>query len=283
MLFQATAASLLLIATLAGQSQSHQTPTGWSCVAGRAVDPAYVQLAERTGGQLFLFDRSEAGRSLVLMREERKHEELVFRATGTLAAGYHDYQFPVDSTVESLLLAISLQCSQAVSIYRPSGAELRASEPGVEDNVYRSGRIVIQSRPEAGMWRVQLVGAGIFSIVVQASSPISFHDAEFVELGGRSGHEGYFALKSPARLNTTQLLSARLYAPPEATEFFLVNSAGEVLQRLDLQPSSARGDDREFMGAVTPSHATFRVVVEGRDASGFWYQRLYPYLFELKP
>ena len=41
--------------------------------------------------------------------------------------------------------------------------------------------------------------------------------------------------------------------------------------------------EREFMSSVTPAHATFRVAVEGRDASGFWYQRVYPYLFELKP
>lgn len=283
MLLQATTGGVLLAATLSAQSQPHHTQPGWPCVAGRAVDPTYVQLAERAGGQLFLFDRSEAGRSLVLMRENGKHEEVIFRATGTLAAGYRDYQFPVDTTVESLLLAISLQCSQAVSIYRPSGAELRASEPGVEDNVYRSGRIVIQSRPETGVWRVRLAGAGIFSAVVQARSPISFHDAEFVEPGGRPGHGGYVALKTPAHLNTPQLLAARLSAPAGAAVFYLVNSVGEVLQQLDLRPSSDSGDDREFMGSVTPAHATFRVVVDGRDASGFWYQRLYPYLFELKP
>jgi hypothetical protein len=208
---------------------------------------------------------------------------VVFRATGTFPAGYRDYQFPVDSSVESLLLAISLQCSQAVSIYRPSGAELRTAEPGVDDNVYRSGRIVIQSRPETGVWRVRLAGAGIFSVVVQARSPISFHSAEFVEAGGRPGHEGYFPLKTPARLNQPQLLSTRLSAPGGALVFHLVNANGESLQQLDLQSSSEGSDDREFIGSVTPAHATFRVAVEGRDASGFWYQRLYPHLFELKP
>src|SRR5882724_2017806 len=177
MLLKVIAASVLGTATLAAQ-QPQQSQPGWPCVAGRAVDPTYVELAERTGGQLFLFDRSEAGRSMVLMRETRKHEEVVARATGTMPGGYRDLQFPVDTTTESMLLAISLQCSQAVSIYRPSGAELRASEPGVEDNVYRSGRIVIQSRPETGVWRVRLAGAGIFSVVVQARSPISFDGAE---------------------------------------------------------------------------------------------------------
>src|SRR6266853_298285 len=283
MLLRVTAAGVVLTAALTAQPQPQHSPPGWPCVAGRAVDPTYVALAERTGGQVFLFDRSEAARSLVLMREDRKHEEVVFRATGTFPAGYRDYKFPVDTTVESLLLAISLQCSQAVSIYRPSGAELRASEPGVDDNAYRAGRIVIQSRPETGVWRVRIAGAGIFSVVVQARSPISFDGAEFVEPGGRPGHEGYFPLKTPARLNQPQLLSTRLSAPAGAVVFHMVNSNGESLQQLDLQSSSESGDDREFLGSVTPAHATFRVAVEGRDASGFWYQRLYPHLFELKP
>jgi hypothetical protein len=43
---------------------------------------------------VFLFDRSEAGRSLVLMREGMTHKETVFRAAGTLAPGYRDFQFP---------------------------------------------------------------------------------------------------------------------------------------------------------------------------------------------
>jgi len=146
-----------------------------------------------------------------------------------------------------------------------------------------SGRIVIQSRPEVGVWRVRIAGAGIFSAVVQARSPISFHGAEFVELGGRPGHEGYFPLKTPAHLNVPQVLSARLSAPVGAAVFYIVNAAGETLQQLDLASSSENGDDREFMGSVTFAHATFRVVVEGRDASGFGYQRLYPRLFELKP
>ena len=283
MLHKIALASVLFAAALAAQPQPQHTQPGWPCVPGRAVDPTYVELAERTGGQLFLFDRSEAGRSLVLMRETGKHEEVVFRATGTLPAGSREFQFPIDTTVESLLFAISLQCVQAVSIYRPSGAELRSSEPGVEDNVYRAGRIVIQSRPETGVWRVRLAGAGIFSAVVQARSSIALDAAEFVELGGRPGHEGYFPLKMPARLNVPQLLSVRLKAPPGAAVFYMVNAAGETLQQLDLRSESDSGDDREFVGSVTPAHATFRVIVEGRDASGFWYQRLYPHLFELKP
>jgi von Willebrand factor A domain-containing protein 7 len=269
LLLKITTIGAFLITTVVAQTQQQQSPAGWPCVTGRAVDPTYLELAERTGGQVFLFDRGEAGRSLVLMRESQRHKEVIFRATGTLPTGYREFKFPVDTTVESLLLTISLQCSQAISIYRPTNAELRPSEPGVEDNVYRSGRIVIQSIPEPGVWRVKLTGAGIFSVVIQARSPISFHGAEFVE--------------APAHLNVEQALSARLSAPLGAVVFHMVNSTGESLQQLDLKSGSESGNSREFQGSVTPAHASFRLAVEGRDASGFWYQRLYQHLFELKP
>src|SRR5258708_20758905 len=92
MLLRVTAAGVLLTVALVAQPQPQHSPPGWPCVAGRAVDPTYVALAERTGGQVFMFDRSEAGRSLVLMREDRKHEEGIFRATGTFPAGSQGYQ-----------------------------------------------------------------------------------------------------------------------------------------------------------------------------------------------
>ncbi|HEV2688899.1 MAG TPA: hypothetical protein VGV35_10100 [Bryobacteraceae bacterium] len=177
MLPKVACVAVLLALSLAAQPQHKTSAPGWPCVAGRAVDPTYLQLAERTGGQAFLFDRAEADRSLVLVRESHKHEQVVFRATGTTPAGYREFQFPIDPSVESLLISASLQCSQAVTVYRPDGAELRAGTPGTEDNVYRSGRIVIQSHPETGVWRVKLAGAGIFSVVVQARSSISFDNA----------------------------------------------------------------------------------------------------------
>ena len=248
----------------------------------RAVDPAYVRMAERTGGQVFLFDRSEAGRSLVLMRETRKHEDVVFRAMGTLPAGYRDFQFPVDTTVESLLLAVSLQCLQSIQIYRPSGAELRASDAGVDDNQYHSGRILTFSRPEPGTWRIQIAGAGLFFTVVRAKSEITLDSAQFVEVGGRPGHEGYFPVTTPLRLNAAQKLSVRI-SGAIFTVLRLVDSAGATLQRIERDPASLEAGDQETPLTVTPSQPDFRVVVEGRDASGFPFQRVWPRLFQAGP
>src|SRR3979411_3263346 len=90
--------SCLFTAFLCAQQQAPQTRPGWPCVAGRAIDPTYVRTAEATGGQVFLFDRSEAGRSMILMQYSGKHEDTIFRSTGTLSIGSHEFTFPVDST-----------------------------------------------------------------------------------------------------------------------------------------------------------------------------------------
>ncbi len=273
---------IFLVSGLFGQQPTNQPQPGWPCVAGRAVDPAYIEVAENTGGQVFLFDRSEAGRSLVLMRETRKHEEVVFRAMGTLPAGYRDFDVPVDTTIESLLFAVSLQCAQSISIYRPSGAELHSSDAGVDDNRYKAGRIVAMSRPEPGPWRVRIAGAGLFFTVVQARSPISLNSAGFVEVGGRPGHPGYFPIKAPVRLNVPQMLSASV-SGARVTALRLIGSSGETLQRIEPEPRDGSTDEEESMAPVTPSQPNFRVAVEGRDASGFPYQRVYSRLLKAQP
>jgi len=272
---------LMLAAALCAQQQ--QTPPskpGWPCVAGRAVDPAYVRTAEATGGQVFLFDRSEAARSMVPVRAAGKHEDTLFRAMGTLSTGSQEFTFPVDSTVESLMLSMTLQCLQSITVVRPSNTEVHSGEPNVDDNRFRSGRILVLARPDAGPWRVKIAGQGLYFVVAQAKSSISLDNVEFVEPGGRPGHEGLFPVKGPLHLRETRTLSVRLRAPRGDTSFRLVNSAGETLEALDMKPSDENSEDREFVGTLALKHQAFRVAVTGRDEGGYAYQRVLPRLLQ---
>src|SRR5260370_21862409 len=171
----------VVVATLCAQEQAPQTRAGWPCVAGRAIDPTYVRTAEATGGQVFLFDRSEAGRSMVLMQYTDKHDDTIFRSTGILSTGSREFSFPVDSTVESLLVTVTLQCLQSITVLRPTNTEVHAGEPDVNDNRFRSGQVLILTRPQAGAWRVRIAGIGLFFGVAQAKSAISLDNVEFVE------------------------------------------------------------------------------------------------------
>jgi hypothetical protein len=252
-------------------------------VAGRAIDASYLRTAEATGGQVFLFDRSEAAGSTVLMLRRSKHEDTIFRSTGTLSTGSREFAFPVDSTVESLLVTVTLQCLQSITVLRPTNTEVHAGEPDVYDDRFRSGQILVLTKPQAGAWRVRIAGTGLFFVVAQAKSSISLHRAEFVEPGGRPGHEGMFPVKDPFHLGEQRTLSVELKAPAGETVFRLVDGAGEPLEPLEMGDGDSQGgDDRTFQGKLTLKHAAFRVAVEGRDAAGYPYQRVLPRLIQVQ-
>jgi hypothetical protein len=239
-----------------------------------------VRTAEATGGQVFLFDRSEAGRSMVLMQYTDKHDDTIFRSTGTLSTGSREFTFPVDSTVESLLVTVTLQCLQSITVLRPTNTEVHAGEPDVNDNRFRSGQVLILTRPQAGAWRVRIAGIGLFFVVAQAKSSISLDNVEFVELGGRPAHEGMFPVKGPVHQGEQRTLSVDLKAPPGETRFRLINSAGETLEPLEMH--AGEGGEGTFEGKLTLKHPAFRMAAEGHDAAGYPYQRVLPRLIQVQ-
>jgi hypothetical protein len=267
-------------ASVSAQEQAPVSRPGWPCVAGRAIDPTYVRTAEATGGQVFLFDRSEAGRSMVLMQYTDKHDDTIFRSTGTLSTGSREFTFPVDSTVESLLVTVTLQCLQSITVLRPTNTEVHAGEPDVNDNRFRSGQVLILTRPQAGAWRVRIAGIGLFFVVAQAKSSISLDNVEFVELGGRPAHEGMFPVKGPVHQGEQRTLSVDLKAPPGETRFRLINSAGETLEPLEMH--AGEGGEGTFEGKLTLKHPAFRMAAEGHDAAGYPYQRVLPRLIQVQ-
>ena len=218
---------------------------------------------------------------MVLVSNASKHKETIFRATGTLSTGSGEFSFPVDSTVESLMVSVTLQCLQSITVHRPSNTEVHSGEPDVDDNRFRSGQILIVVKPEAGPWRVKIAGMGLFFVVAQAKSAISLDNVQFVEPGGRPGHEGLFPVKGPLHLGEQRMLSMRMKAPHGEPTFRLVNSAGEVLEPLSMKLSDEGADDQEFLGKLLLKHAEFRVAVEGRDEGGYPYQRVLPRLIQI--
>jgi hypothetical protein len=278
----------LLAALLAGaativiaQDQQPHSRPGWPCVG--KPDPSYFTVAEGSGGQVFLFDPSEVAESSVLMTGAMKHEETVFRAAGTLAEGVHEFSIPIDSTIESAMFSVSLQCLQVVEIVRPSGDELRANEPGVEDHQFQAGRIVTLPAPTPGAWTVRVAGKGMFFLVLLARTDLSLDRVAFVEPGGRPGHEGLFPIAGSPKRGVAQKLEVTLSGTLRDPVFRFVSSSAETIQELSLQPQEGGGDERDFLGEVTPTARQFRLAVSGADARGFAVQRVHAPLFTAEP
>ena len=251
---------------------------GWPCVG--TPDPSYFRVAEATGGQVFLLDKSEIGSSAMLDIAARRHEETVFRSAGSLVDGRHEFVFPVDSTIESLIVSVSLQCLQSVDVVKPSGLVIQETSAS-EFHAFRAGRIVTLRQPEPGRWLVRVAGHGMFFLVVQAKSELSLDRVEFVREGGRPGHEGLFPTHEPPRAGVPQWLAIGLSGQMNNVTARLVTSPFEQIAALRLDESlSASADEQEFVVQVTPPPIAFRVVVSGLDAIGLPFQRVYAPMFE---
>jgi hypothetical protein len=257
--FAAIPALLIVTAALmpAQPAQQPNPEPGWPCTGKpRAIDPAFVQSAEATGGQVFLFDRAEVRGSMLLMNGRTKHPVTIARATGTVN-NYVDLRVPVDSSIESLFISVSLQCKQRVILYDPKSQDFRPDQAGGQDDVFLAGRIATIPKPEPGMWTVRLLGTGIYFAVVQAQTPLNLNR---VDIQG-------------------QTVSAQASSIP-GMQFRLVDAADQTIQPLALQATQTPGI---FTGQMTPPSKPFRVVAEATDAQGNTVQRLDPHLYQPKP
>jgi len=259
---------LLPLTAIAGDEQQADH-RGWPC--DRKIDPTYIMLAEETGGQVQLFQPSEASGSLALMETKLSgNDETIFRASGPLA-GERDFQVTVDSTVESVTFSAFIQCMKSISISSPNGEVLPAA-PNSKQYDFISGRILTLTPPRTGTWKIHLAGGGYFSVIAEAKTSINL-EARFVELNGRPGHEGYFPIQRLPKRDERENLSLTLSGKIRAIKVKLIDREGALIQELQPEQIDKDEDSVEFLAAVTLTSEIFRIVVEGVDSQGLAFER----------
>jgi len=262
----ATIAVLAASAPVSAQQQMPATGTAWPC--GGRLDPSYFRVAEGTGGQLFLVAPDEIADSAPLLTAFNSHPQTIFRLAGTVTPGLHDFQIPIDPSVESVVFSVSVQCLDAAYVLQPSG-EL-ASGDGVTDVTgFRAQRLVIVRRPQPGIWTVRVAGRGVAGVIVQARSPLGIATLEFAPAQGTTFTAlPTFGVENALRMQMTGHL-ARFQAS-------LVSGVDVPLGPL---PVSAGDTEASYVSRFTPSSEGFRVMIVGEDAGGFAVQRMYAPLF----
>jgi hypothetical protein len=246
------------------------------------ADPAYIHSANVTGGIPLFLQRSEAGKAFQLVRESsRNNVSTIFWGTGSLAGTTESIEIPVDAVTQRVTFTFSTDTKGATFILKqPSGGAIAESTASTELTELNCGRIVTISTPEAGTWRAEVSGSGKYWLQAQAQGDIHIIKAEFVKLGGRPGHEGFFRIAGQPLAGKLATLQVSLSAKETKTaNFQLVDERGTRIRELKLRPL---GSDREFMefsGEVNLPSAGFRIAVTGRDSHDRTYQRFYPGLF----
>jgi len=262
----ATVAALTASAPAIAQQQTPATRTAWPC--GGRLDPSYFRVAEGTGGQLFLVAPDEIADSAPLLTAFNNHPQTIFRLAGTVTPGLHDFQIPIDPSVESVVFSASVQCLDAAYVLQPSG-EL-ASGDGVTDvSGFRAQRLVIVKRPQPGLWTVRLAGTGVAGVIVQARSPVGITNLEFAPAQSTT----FTALPTFGVENALRMQIAGGLAQFQAS---LVSGIDVPLGSLTV---SAGDTEASYVSRFTPRTEGFRVMIVGKDPDGFTVQRMYAPLF----
>ena len=263
---------VVLCGSLWAQDGQQAGRPGWPCVAGRAADPTYLETSESTGGQLFLFQKNEIAHASLVMSASFTHPATVLRAVGNLS-GTRDFEFPVDSTMESFLVMASLQCRNAIRVLRPNGSELTAAN-SAESVDLQAGRILRIDSPEPGKWKVQLTGTGLFVLSVAAKTDLRLTDVSFYALSGDRPR-----LVHPL-FGERQNMEAHLTGEASAVQLQILGPDSDSVAGGDAAEESAKGTYRRD---VTPSSERFRIAITGTDANGWPFLRTDPVLFRAAP
>lgn len=238
---------------------------GFPCSA--RLDPSYFRVAEGTGGHLLLLAPEEIADSATLLTAFGDHTQTIFRLAGSMTPGLHEFTVPIDSTVESVLFSISVQCLQTADVVRPSGA-LAIGDDVTDLPNFRAQHMVIVRRPEPGAWTLRVAGSGISGIVVQARSGIGMSGPEFAA----APNSTFAAIPTAGLPNALRIRLSGRVVDPRAS---VVSGQLTLLAELPLAPAETEG---AYVSRFTPGAEAFRLLVTGNDANGFAFQRMSAWL-----
>lgn len=260
-----------------GQDQPADTRPGWPCVG--AVDPAYVQGAEATGGRVLMLHPTELGAPGVgaVSIGASGHDATIVRVAGQLESGLHEFDVPIDSTVESVNFFVSLQCLQLVGIAGPTGRDVGEGDPSVsEDHRFDAIRFLTLTGPEPGRWKITVAGKGLFFMIVTARTGLSLGGLVFLDPGRRTRTAGHTV--SLPQAGKPQRVEVRVDGAAGPVAFRLISSSAATLQTLSLEESGQEPGHRMYRGSVTLPAGGGRLAATGIDERGFPFQRVDPRL-----
>lgn len=250
--------------TFAGVTPQQQSGSraNWPC--GAHIDPSYFSLAEATGGQMLLLAPGEIASSADLAIAYSRHPQTIFRLGGTITPGVHEFRVPVDSTIDSAMFSISVQCLQTAEVLRPSGAT--AAGEGISDlSNFVATRLIVAARPEPGTWTLRVSGSGVAGVVVKARSKTGIASVEF-------GAEGTTTFTRAPVAGVENAVRLTVSGHPTHLEASLVDAAAAPISTVALRSGERDG---AYLSSVTPPRDGFRLMITGQAEGGAAFQRVY--------
>jgi hypothetical protein len=237
------------------------------------VEPLYFDMASKTGGDFYFWAPGEfanAGLQIPLQ------DEPVLLAYGRLDKPRRSFDIPVEAGVRALTIFAGAQRKDRAVIVRPGGAIVAGGDAGVTLQTFSHMTIATIKSPAPGTWHIVFDGAGMYSVsahvkgAAQDSAP-QLVDFDFVEKGGRPGHEGLFPIQRDVFKGQSISCQLEVAGVTSAVQLAFVTGDSRPIatQPIDSEP----GDTENFLGRCVIPLVPFRVVVTGRDQLGQAFRR----------
>jgi von Willebrand factor A domain-containing protein 7 len=243
------------------------------------IDPAYLTVAQNTGGQAFIINPSETSKLFALMKPSLSGDlQPILVINAPISNEMTDFTVPVDDSMYALTLSISADSLQRVEVSAPNGSTIDSNTPDVEMTTMSGGRVITIQSPMPGTWSVRASGSGALRFSALGNSPKSLSGFAFVELRGRPEHEGYFPISGMPLMGENAV--GRATGNAGFSEFVAVGLDGTPITTLPLISDASEGTlDDEYVGAFVTPTQPFRIYARGLDSNGNAIQRVYPEAF----
>jgi dockerin type I repeat protein len=238
-------------------------------------DPAYFFLANNTGGQVFILNRSEAGavtQLTDLLAGDNAAD--ILAVSDTLSGTAKILSIPIDSDTTAVTFSFASAGGAAVQIRRPDGSPVLDSDVNVTLTPLSTGALYSINAPPQGTWQVTVSGNGDYSLLVNGESTLALDEFRFVVFGGRPGHQGYFPITGLPAPGTTSKALAKISGDPQSAGFEFRDNSGAVISTFSLNDPNA--EEGRFLGDVTIPTRSFRTYADGTDSNGVAFQRVLP-------
>jgi len=247
------------------------------------INKDYFELPAQTGGDFYFWAPGEFVASASILRIPVTFDRILLDY-GSGGKFDKSSRFPVDSGIALLTVFVGAQRKDAVVLHRPDGRTVAENPAFVSEQKYRHMSIITVEKPEPGMWSLEFSGAGCYAVSVKYANGKGNNDlgrdegidlihTEFVESGGRPGHEGLFPVSGKVRAGESRHLWIEMGGAISEPTVEFVSRDDRVIGRMELQPLSPDSGGVLFGTCVVPS-VHFRTRVSGCDAHGYPFQRV---------
>src|SRR5712691_13151961 len=223
------ALSLLLVPLLAAQEDQLPRPPKKNDRGLLQINRQYFDLAANTGGDFYFWAPGEFATARL---QVPIHREYVILSYGDLESK-KIFEIPIESGAEEMTLFAGIQRKDLALLIRPNGRVARDGDGGVAQQVFQHMMIATVKSPAAGVWRLELTGAGAYAVTAHVKPGKSGPELvgfDFVEPGGRPGHEGMFPIKRAVHAGESLTCRIALSGSVKQAELDFVTRDGSLIR-----------------------------------------------------